>query len=53
MATCIVIQGGVRQEKKLDVAFHFVEGLIHNDEKVASPIKHFQFKTRMKKPYPV
>ena len=31
----------------------FVEGLIDNDEKVASAKKHTQFKTRVLKPYPI
>ena len=31
----------------------FVEGLIDNDEKVASSNKHTQFKTRVLKPYPM
>jgi len=31
----------------------FVDGLIDNDEKVASSKKHTQFKTRALKPYPI
>ena len=31
----------------------FVDGLIDNDEKVASFKKHTQFKTRVLKPYPI
>ena len=30
-----------------------VDGLIDNDEKVASSKKHTQFKTRVLKPYPI
>ena len=31
----------------------FVEGLMDNDEKVATAKKHTQFKTRVLKPYPI
>ena len=31
----------------------FVDGLIDNDEKVTSSMKHAQFKTRALKPYPI
>ena len=31
----------------------FIDGLIDNDEKVASSKKHTEFKTRVQKPYPL
>ena len=31
----------------------FLDGLIDNDEKLASSKKHIQFKTRVFKPYPM
>jgi len=31
----------------------FVDGLVDNDEKVASSKKHTQFKTRVQEPYPI
>ena len=31
----------------------FVEGLMDNDENVATAKKHTQFKTRVLKPYPI
>jgi len=31
----------------------FINGLINNNEKVASSKKHTQFKTRVRKPYPI